>query len=233
MLNGKKILVVIPARGGSKGIPLKNLKKINNQSLIWHVSNSIKNLKYIDKKIISTDHSLITKEAKRCNIEVPFIRPQKISGDRVSDLAVLTHALKTLEEKEKIKYDIVVMLQPTCPLRQPKHVDKTIKKIINKKLDACWTVSEIDLKFHPKKILKIENKKLNHYDNAGRKIIARQQLEPLYFRNGAAYAFTRDCILNKKTILPSKCGFILIEDKLVNIDTKEDLKRAQITYSKK
>ena len=101
MFKKKTVLAIVIARGGSKGIKLKNLRKINNKTLIWHVGRVIKEMKYLDKAIISTDHYKIAKEATKVGIEVPFLRPKKIAGDRISDVAVLRHALSKIEKIDK------------------------------------------------------------------------------------------------------------------------------------
>ena len=115
------------------------------------------------------------------------------------------------------------MIQPTCPLRKKHHVVSTYKKLIDENLDSVWTISKIDLKFHPYKLLKISKNKLFFLSRFGKDIVARQQLNELYFRNGAAYAFSRDCIIKQKKILGKNSGSILIEEELINIDTKNDI----------
>ena len=100
MYKGKRILAIIPARGGSKGIKLKNLTKINNKSLIQITSETLKKIKYIDKIILSSDHEEIIKEGIKHGLDIPFIRPSNISGDLVGDTPVILHALKHFEKKK-------------------------------------------------------------------------------------------------------------------------------------
>ena len=109
------------------------------------------------------------------------------------------------------------MLQPTSPLRQPGYVTASIEKLIKGGFDAVWTVSETDSKAHPLKQLVIRKDNLDYYDPAGANIIARQQLTPVYHKNGVAYAITRDCIINKKSIKGDKTSFILINEIMANI----------------
>src|SRR5262245_15430743 len=126
MLDGKSILVVVPARGGSKGVPLKNIHPLCGVPLIHHTGNLVKRLQYVDRAICSTDSHDIAIEAADCGLEVPFMRPNELSGDLVSDLQVLKHAIHDLEGLRPPylgpPYDVVVMLQPTCPLRTAAHV---------------------------------------------------------------------------------------------------------------
>jgi CMP-N-acetylneuraminic acid synthetase len=119
------------------------------------------------------------------------------------------------------------MLQPTSPFRRPEHVTAAVNKLIDGGYDAVWTVSESDSKAHPLKQLIIEDDRLDYYDPSGADIIARQQLKPVYHRNGVAYAMTRSLISDKQTIKGDKTSFIVIDDLLVNIDTEYDFKLAE------
>lgn len=223
MLSDKRILAVVPARGGSKGIKLKNLRKINGVSLVEYACRIISELKYIDRAVVSTDHPEIAKVAVSAGIEAPFMRPEKLSGDIVADVDVLTHALSETEKDDGTIYDIVVMLQPTSPMRKPRHVTQTIKKLIDGNFDAVWTVSKTDSKAHPLKQLILNEEFIEYYDPRGADIIARQQLTDLYHRNGAAYAVTSSCLIDFQSIKGNKTSAIIIEEPLANIDTEIDL----------
>jgi CMP-N,N'-diacetyllegionaminic acid synthase len=133
-----------------------------------------------------------------------------------------------MERVDAKNYDVVVMLQPTCPLRQPSHVTATVEMLIEKQFDAVWTVSPTDLKFHPLKQLVVsDNGRMTYYDSGGAHIIARQQLSPLYHRNGAAYAVSRACLLEHRAIIGPRSGAVVVRDTLVNIDTANDLIAAE------
>ena len=111
MIKKKKILVVVPARGGSKGIPLKNLKKVGGYTLIARVGLLVKKIRGLDRVIVSTDNEKIAEEAEKFGISAPFKRPKKLSGDYISDFQVLSHALKLVETIDREQYDIILMLQ--------------------------------------------------------------------------------------------------------------------------
>ena len=223
MLSNKRILAVVPARGGSKGIKLKNLRKINGISLVEYACGIISELPYIDRAVVSTDHPEIRQVAVKAGVDAPFIRPEKLSGDIVADIDVLTHALLATEKDDGQHYDIIVMLQPTSPMRKPRHVTQTINKLINGDFDAVWTVSKTDSKAHPLKQLTFNGDCLEYYDPRGADIIARQQLSDLYHRNGVAYAITRTCLIDFKSIKGKKTSAVLIDEPLANIDTETDL----------
>jgi CMP-N,N'-diacetyllegionaminic acid synthase len=228
MIAGKHILVVVPARGGSKGVKLKNLHPLLGIPLIAHLAPVVRELGYLDRWVVSTDHSAIVEAAQAVGIDAPFMRPELLSGDRIGDLDVLAHALEATEQNDGRRYDAIVMLQPTSPLRTPAHVDATVRKLIEGGWDAVWTVSPTDMKYHPLKQLTVaENGAMNYFDPDGARIIARQQLTPVYHRNGAAYAFTRQCLLEQRTIRGTRTGVVVIDEPMVSIDTLEDFVRVE------
>jgi len=218
----------VPARGGSKEIKLKNIRPLNGVPLVALVGKIVHQLDYIDRAVVSTDHPEIARIAKGSGLEVPFIRPEAISGDRIPDWPVLHHALNATEEEYNETYDIIVMLQPTSPLRKPEHITMTIEKLIYGNYDAVWTLSEIDSKYHPYKQLTFENNQVGYCDNQGAQIVARQQLSPTYFRNGAAYAISRNCLINLQSVKGHKTSAVIINDQMVNIDTEFDFELAEI-----
>ena len=234
MIFGKKILVVVPARGGSKGIKLKNIQKVGGIPLVGHAANCINQLECIDRAIISTDNLKIKEVAKEYNLEAPFIRPESLSGDFVSDYEVLIHALLEMEKIDKTTFDLVVMIQPTSPLRKSEHIIKCINLLIEKNYDSVWTISETDLKFHPLKQLIINNEgQLDFYLEKSRNIIARQQLTPTFHRNGICYVVTRKCLVEFKNIKGMNSGYLKIDGNHISIDTKEDLLKVEKIYSRK
>jgi CMP-N,N'-diacetyllegionaminic acid synthase len=232
MINKKKILVIVPARGGSKGIKLKNLKKIKGKTLVSIVAELITKIKIIDRGVISTDHPEIAKEATKSGLKFYSFRPKKISGDRVSDAKVLLQSLFQAEKEENLKYDIVVMLHPTSPLRKAKDVVGAIKLLIKKNYDSVWTVSKTDLKYHPLKQLEIKKDKLNYFSSKGKLIIARQQLKDIYHRNGVAYVIKTNFLKKNKKILGNNSGAYILKDKQISIDTIQDLIDTNKFYGK-
>lgn len=224
-----KILAIIPARSGSKGIKNKNLKKIiGNKSLIEYAYDVANKSKIFNKIIISTDSILYKSYLKKKNIQVDFLRPKKLSKDYVTDLAVIKYELNRYEKFYNTDFDYVCLLQPTSPSRKVSNLKKCLNLLIKKKLDAVWTVSEINSKFHPSKILKIKKNLLSYYDvKTGSKFISRQLLDKCYIRNGVAYFISKKSIIKKNTILPTKTGYILIKDEVINIDNLNELKNAR------
>ena len=226
MYKNKTILAIVPARGNSKGIKNKNLRKIKGLSLVEHAGNVLKKIPWIDHSIISSDSKKIISAAKKSSLEYIFKRPKNISGDRISDYTVIKHALKNFESIKKKKIDIILLIQPSSPLRKVKHIRDVIKIIIEKKLDSVWSVSKVDLKFHPLKQLIIKNNNLAYFDQKGKNIIARQQLKSTFCRNGVVYAFSKKSILKNKCLLGKRSFAYKIDTPQVSIDTLKDLRLA-------
>ena len=229
MLNGKTLLAVVPARGGSKGIKLKNLQLLDGVPLVSRVGKLVSELGYFDRSVVSTDHPEIARVASEAGLTAPFVRPRGLSGDAVGDLDVLLHALQESERIDDRQYDVIAMLQPTSPLRRGVHVTSAITKLVEEDWDAVWTVSQVDLKYHPLKVLRVDDDgRMQLFDDRGRDIIARQQLSQLYYRNGAAYVFSRSCLKDQGTILGHRSTAVVIDESMVSIDTLEDLQRAEL-----
>jgi CMP-N,N'-diacetyllegionaminic acid synthase len=228
MIGNRRILAVVPARGGSKGIPLKNLQPVLGVPMVARVGEVLRALPMIDRAVVSTDHDEIARVAEAAGIAAPFRRPDGISGDRIGDWDVLNHALNEAERLDAVAYDIVVMLQPTSPLRRPEHVRAAVEMLVEGNWDAVWTLSETDSKNHPLKQLTVAEGALDYYDPAGKAIIARQQLKPVYHRNGIAYAITRDCLLKQGAIMGRRTGGLVLDGHFVSIDTEWDIALAEL-----
>jgi len=227
MIDGRRVLAVVPARGGSKGIRLKNLRTVGGISLVSRAAMTACRVASIDRAIVSTDHDDIAAAAEAAGLAAPFRRPELLSGDRIGDWDVLHHALLAMEALDGVGYDIVVMLQPTSPGRTPVHVETALRHLVDGHFDAVWTVSETDSKGHPLKQLLVDADSVDYYDPRGASIIARQELQPVYHRNGLVYAMTRQCILEQKTIKGTRTGAVVIEQLVPNIDTELDIEWAE------
>ena len=181
----------------------------------------------IDKAIISTDSKKFQKIASKDSIESPFLRSKKLSGDNVSDDACLLDALNRCEKIYNVKYDYVVSLPPTSPLRHKEDVIKSIKRCILKNLDSVWTISKIDSKYHPLKIMKLENNRLSHFLKSGKKIFRRQQLSDIFIRNGNAYVIKSSYLKKTKKIISKNTEGFLVAGNQISIDTIDDIKFAK------
>lgn len=218
-----KVLAVIPARAGSKKIPGKNIKKIGGKPLIVYTIEAALKSKYLDRIIVSTDDEKIAKIAKKCGAEVPFIRPKELAEDDVPLVPdVLRHTVEELKRNENFDVDIIVMLQPTSPLRKTKYIDLAIEKLINTKCDWVVTVSRVS--DHPFRMRRMKGDKLELLFETEKVWAQRQDLPPVYYLNGAVYATRKDVIM-KKDVFQNKDwrGIAMEEEEGIDIDTFTDL----------
>ncbi len=232
MRSNHSILVVVPARGGSKGVKLKNIRKLDGVPLVARVGDLVSRLGWVDRSVVSTDHEEIAAVALSSGLACPFRRPEEISGDQIGDVDVLLHALFATEEHDDREYDIIVMLQPTSPMRSAEDVETVVDLLISGGYDSVWSVSETDSKGHPLKQLTLCNQKVQFYESDGAKIIARQQLNPVYHRNGVAYAVRREFLVNEKSLLSDNTGAYVVDRFQISIDTELDLELASYFLNK-
>ena len=216
----------MPARGGSKGIKLKNLKKINNRTLIQITSDFINNCDFFDLKVISSENRKIISHSKKLGFEI-IKRSKKLSGDKISDFQVIHEAITIIEKKSKHKFDYLVYLQPTSPRRKREHLLDAIRKVIKFDYNGAWSISKVDPKHHLLKLLKIKNDNLELLDKKGAKIIARQMLEPIYIRNGVFYIFNIKNLMKNKSIYLKKILPSITKYEVANIDNLSDLNLAK------
>ena len=229
-----KILAVIPARGNSKSIKLKNITKFDKKPLIEYTIKAAKKSKYIDDLIVSTDNKKIKKICETLNCRVPFLRPSKLSRDSTPTLPVILHAVRFMEKSLKKKYDYILLLQPTSPLRQVRDIDNSIKLLLrNKKFDSIVSVTEVGAN-HPyrMKIIK-KNKLINFFDQGFEDMRPRQKLPKVYIRNGAIYLIKKKTLFKKGSLVGyNTLPYIMKKNNSINIDSQEDLLLARY-YLKK
>lgn len=234
MIAGRRVLAIVPARGGSKGIRLKNLREVGGISLVARAGILASEVEEIDRAVVSTDHEAIAAAAEAGGLSAPFRRPEALSGDRIADWDVLHHALQEMERLDDVVYDIILMLQPTSPGRTAEDVRESLRMLVAGAFDSVWTLSQTDSKSHPlKQLTRAEDGSFGYYDSRGAQIIARQQLDKVYHRNGVAYAITRDCLERQRSIMGSKPGALVIDRPLVNIDTEIDLAWAEFLATRR
>ena len=225
MLRDKRVLVVIPARGGSKGIPHKNITPVAGKPLIHYTTELLAELAWIDAAVVSTDDQDIAAEALVAKTADIVWRPEELAGDRIGDMPVLAHALGEAEATAGLSFDVVVMLQPTSPLRSADDVLECVSTLVAGNWDAVWTVSETNLTYHPQKQVKLlPGGSIEFYLDSGSQIIARQQLESAFHRNGVAYAFTADFVRTADSVFsPARSSAVVTLGKHISIDTPEDI----------
>lgn len=213
----RKIIVFIPARGGSKGIPLKNIKSFLGEPLIIHSINYAKDSKKVDKIFLSTDHEEIQKIAKQNNIEV-LKRPNDISDDKATTESAIKHFISSYNFDKKT---ICILLQPTSPLRPKNSLDKILNTFIQNRYDSMLSLSPI----HPL-TWKINNQLIPMYDYKNRP--RRQDFQDkdlIYDENGSVYLFTLESFIKNNNRLGGKIGYYIFDEEYgKQIDTPLDFK---------
>ena len=227
MIAHMRVLAVVPARSGSKGIPDKNMQPLGNQSLIGWAGLTLKACPNVDLAIISTDSPRYAEEGRRYGLEAPFLRPPELSTDMAGAVETVRHAVNATEALYGSFFDIVLIVEPTCPLRRPEDIEGALTMLVETGADSVVTVSQVDLKYHPHKVLKIEQDRLTFYDPAGAAVKARQTLAPLYWKNGACYALTRRCLLDDRVIFSTNTLAYVVDRMMVNIDEPHELEFAR------
>ena len=236
MVRGLNILAIIPARGGSKSVPRKNIKELAGKPLIAWTIDEAKKSKYLTRTIVSTDDEEIAKVARKYGAEVPFLRPEEISGDRAKDIEFLLHAVKFLKEKENYIPDIVVLLRVTAPLKTVKNIDEGIELLI-KTPEADATRPIVEAPKHPYKMWKIsEDKKwiepflpksftgMDEPYNG-----PRQALPQVYCHTGAMDIMRLKTITELKSTSGKKLAYFFMKpEESINIDTSMDFKMAEV-----
>ncbi|MEW6304500.1 MAG: acylneuraminate cytidylyltransferase family protein [Verrucomicrobiota bacterium] len=233
MIANRRILAVVPARSGSKGIPNKNLQLLGGKSLIARAGLTLKECPGVDRAIISTDSPDYAEEGKRHGLDAPFLRPPELSTDSAGAVETMIHALNAAEAHYRERYDIVLIIEPTCPFRRAEDIEGSIKLLIECRADSVVAVSKVDTKFHPHKILKIENERLTFFDATGAAVKQRQSLGTLYYRNGACYALTRQCLAEQKLIFSANTRAYVVDRLILNIDEPLELEFANYLIEKK
>jgi len=225
-----KTLGVILARGGSKGIPRKNIKTIAGKPLIAWTIEAAMDSGVFEDIVVSTDCQEIAMIARAFGASVPFMRPDELAQDHIWSRDALKHAVLASEDHYGVTYDYVIEMPCVAPLRSSKHIIEASNILIKTGCDSVTSVTQMQDK-HPVRMKRIVNGMLKDFttefpEGEGSR---RQDLEPCYIRNGAIYAMTRDCIVNKFSRHGDTCvAYIMPEQDSVNIDTMLDFKLAKI-----
>ena len=186
--------------------------------------------KNIDDIVVSTDSKKIANIAEKREIKVPFLRSNKTSTSKSSIIDALIETIKKSEKYYKKRYQIILLIETTSPLRTYQDIRKSLKKFIEFSYDFLWTISEIDLDFHPHKQLILKKNKIKLYAKKSLKIKQRQQLTPTYRRNGVCYVINRDKFLKIKKLINTNTGFLLLKNYHISIDTLNELNYARKFY---
>jgi CMP-N-acetylneuraminic acid synthetase len=234
MLSNKKFLVIIPARGGSKRIPRKNIALLNGKPMIQYTIEAALSSQYIDRVVVSTEDEEIAKISKELGAEVPCLRPLELAGDNISSLPVLQHMVDYLKRTVAYEPFAVVTLQPTSPLRSTRHIDEAIETFLaDSDGDSLVSVMQAPHNMIPHSLMKIEGKYLKNY-LPQEKLILRSQDKPVFYvRNGAAIYITKTEKLKEYIFGGKTIPFIMQKMESFDIDDLEDLHLVELIMKHK
>lgn len=229
-----KLLVIIPARGGSKRLPGKNIKNFCGKPLIAWTIETAKNSKYVDRVIVSTDDKKIAATAKKYGAEVPFIRPKDLATDTALTVDVIMHAISYMNDKEKYEPDFICLLQPTSPIRNAVDLDKACELLIEKNAVAC--VSVTPTKINPYFTSTIDSRGFYHdyFKPGGRRYASTLKPQKTYLLNGAIYIIKKEVFFKEKIFEPKNTvSYVMDEYSSVDIDTLDDFEMAAFLMKKR
>lgn len=230
MSHQPKILTVIPARGGSKELPRKNILEISGKPLIAYTIEIALKLKSLFHRIIvSTDDLEIAEISKNYGAEVPFIRDKELSLDTTPMVPVLKNAVKFIEDQDKINIDWVLLLQPTDPLRESGDIKNALKLGLNNECDSVISVERV-YSHHPTLMKKIVDNKIEPFFINEVEGTARQNYNPpAYMRNGSIYLTKRQTLMDDESIRGDiSIPLIMEEGSRISIDSYNDFKLAEL-----
>ena len=218
MYKNKTFLAIIPARGGSKGLPGKNIKVLCGKPLIaWSIEAGLKS-KYIDEVMVTTDSKEIADIAKEYGADVPFLRPKELATDTAPTFDVIKHTIDFYKEKLKKEFDYIVLLEPTSPLREVSDIDNAIEQLLNSYADAIVGICKTEAQNPTFLVLKDDNNYISGY-NSSIKVVRRQDIPDVYFFEGTIYISKTDILLKKQTFYHEKTiGYEVPKYKSLEID---------------
>jgi CMP-N,N'-diacetyllegionaminic acid synthase len=225
-----KILAVIPARGGSKGVVRKNIRPICGKPLIaYTIETALAARHLLHRSIVSTDDPEIKAIACEYGADVPFLRPPELAGDRVPTLPVLQHAVRFVEEADGVALDWVLLLQPTAPLRVIEDIEASVTLTHQNSYDSVISVVQV-LAEHPILMKRIEDDRLLPYCIEEKEGTRRQDYQPpAYMRNGAIYLTRRDVLMEQDSIWGQViCPYVMPPERSVSVDNELELKLVEL-----
>lgn len=231
MFKNKKILALIPARGGSKGLPGKNIKEIAGKPLIvWTIQTALQS-NWLDKIIVSTDNETIASVSREVGAEVPFMRPKHLANDKAKVIDVVLHAIDWFESQGE-NYDLLLLLQPTSPLRTVQDIENAIQLLFEKQAKAIISVCENEHPPYWSNTLPADHSMKNFINFDA--IKNRQELPTFYRLNGAIYLSEIDYLKQNKGFWGSQTyAYVMPKERSVDIDSLLDFKLAELLLNEK
>jgi CMP-N,N'-diacetyllegionaminic acid synthase len=223
-----RVLAVVPARGGSRGVPGKNIRPLGGRPLIEHTVEAAAGSRLLTEYIVSTDSERIAAVARACGAPVPFLRPAELATDRAAAIPMMQHAVRSMEAIRGTTYDAVMMLQPTTPFRTPGDIDAAIEMMLATGAEGVISVADVG-GHHPARMHYVDGDRLvNHPLSEAYENQPRQELRPMFVRNGAVYLTRRDVLVEQGSFRGMDCrAMVMPPERSINIDTEDDFRYAE------
>jgi CMP-N-acetylneuraminic acid synthetase len=220
--DGRVVLGVIPARGGSKGVPGKNLAMVGGRPLLWYTAEAARASRTLTHVIVSTDDVAIADAARGLGLDVPFLRPAALAADDTPMLPVLQHAVAEMAARQVIA-ETVVLLQPTSPLRRADHIDAAVSLLASTGADAVVSVVEVPHQFNPVSVMRMQDGRLDPFLD-GPTVTRRQDKPRVFARNGPAVLATRARVVSAGSLYGTDCrGVLMGAEESLDVDSPWDL----------
>lgn len=216
-----RIIGIIPARGGSKVIPGKNIKPLLDKPLIAYTIEVALKSNCLSRVIVSTDDKEIARIAEEYGAEIPFIRPSSLAMDTTPMLPVIQHAIAYLHNEENYYPDVIVLLQPTSPLRRVEHIKEALEIFFKKDVDSVISINEVRHRFGS-----FHDRVFKPYFKEGK---GRKDVKPFYYENGLVYVSKVENIVMRNSLYGQKIGAFVVEDSCsIDIDTPFEFELAEL-----
>lgn len=217
----------MPARGGSKGVPRKNISPLAGEPLIVHTIREALSCPLVDDLVVTTDDEDIRRIALERGALAPFLRPAHLATGTALAIPTIQHAVLEMEARRDRRYDFVAMLQPTTPLRSADDITNALGVLIESGADGVISVVDVD-NWHPMKMKRFDGNRLVDYDRPPVENPPRQSLPRVYMVNGAVYATRRDVLMEEDSFQGENClGYVMPPERSVNIDSEADFVLAE------
>lgn len=223
MYNDQRILAIVPARGGSKGIPKKNIYEIGGKPLIAYTLEAAKGSRYVDYILVSTDSEEIAEVSRKYGGEVPFYRSSETASDTSKTIDAIVECLDKLKDMQK-HFDVLLLLQPTSPLRTSEDIDRAVELFFEEKARGLVSVSDCEV--NPVLIRRVENHKAMPILSTG-STVRRQDFDAYYRVNGAIYINRISEINSETSFNDNETSFIMEASHSIDIDTFEDIEKVR------
>lgn len=229
-----KVLGIILARGGSKGIPGKNIHLLGGKPLVAWTIEAARKSALLTRLILSSDSEEIIDVAKGYGVDVPFVRPRSLAGDDTPALPVVQHAVEHISTQDGCAPDIVVLLQPTSPLRRTVHIDESLQRLIDSEADSIVSVVKVHHNYSPISEMVLREGYLLPYVNWEEKNNLRQFKPAFYARNGAIYAFRHRCLVEGNSIYGEKIlPYEMAREESIDVDDLFDLEFCEFLLARR